>query len=95
MSHTRVKTTYIEEAGFGNTDTKTLYCDHNHGTNTVMFYDKHGRIMEMIFWELQPGKDLWDAMQRLWKPYVSGWGGELVPGVEYYNEEELNTLDVK
>lgn len=92
MSHTLVKTTYKEEAEFGNTATRTLYCDHNHGTDSVIFYDEHGHVMEMVFCSLRSGNDLWDAVQRLWQPHVEFWAGELREGVEYYNEDEFNAL---
>ena len=97
MSHTRVKTTYQVEAEFGNTATQTLYCDHNHGTQSVIFYNEHGRFEEMVFSNINCGNSLWDAMQRLMEPYVASGAGELREGVEYYNEEELTPkhLDLK
>ncbi len=84
MSHTRVKTTYSTEGAYGSTETHELYCDHNHSNDITTFYDEDGNIMTMCFHEWEEGNDLWDAMQRLWFPYKSDWGGELKDGVKYY-----------
>ena len=37
----------------------------------------------MAFCEWSTGKDLWDAMVRLWSPFKDKWHGELKEGVEY------------
>lgn len=85
MSHTRVKTTYNVEGAYGSTETKTLYCHHNHSNDSITFYDEDGEIYPMIFNEWVSGNDLWDAMNRLWYPYKGDWGrSELKDGVEYY-----------
>ena len=84
MSHTRVRTTYSVEGNYGSTETKTLYCHHNHGNDSTVFYDEDGSITEMCFDEWERGNDLWDAMNRLWFPFKEKWHGELKDGVEYY-----------
>jgi hypothetical protein len=85
MSHTRVKTTYSVEGAYGSTETKTLYCHHNHGCDYTTFYDEDGSVTSMCFGEWVTGDDLWDAMNRLWFPYKGEWGrSELKDGVEHY-----------
>ena len=84
MSKTRVKTTYEEMGAYGSTDTKTLYCFHNHSNDTVTFYEQDGGVADMCFEEWSKGKDKWDAMQLLWSPFVKDWYGELKEGVEYW-----------
>lgn len=84
MSHTRVKTTYSQEGPFASTDTSTLYCDHNHSTDRVTFYDEDGSITTMQFDEWESGNDLWDAVLRLMMPYNGEWGKELKDGIEYH-----------
>lgn len=85
MSHTRVKTTYSVEGAYGSTENRTLYCDHNHSSDYVRFYDEDGSTTEMCFGEWESGNDLWDAMNRLWFPYKGEWGrSELKDGVEHY-----------
>lgn len=93
MSHTRVKTKYSVQGSYGSTDTTTLYCDHNHGTDFTTFYDETGDYQIMLFNDWKSGDDLYDAMQRLWYPFKGEWGkSELKDGVEYYSSEEFNNL---
>lgn len=84
MSHTRVKTTYNVEGSYASTETVELYCHHNHSCDITTFYDKDGTVTAMCFQSWDSGKDLWDAMNRLWFPFKDKWGGELKDGVEYY-----------
>jgi hypothetical protein len=49
MSRTKVKTTYNIEGAYASTETKTLYCEHNHSTDTVIFRNEDGSITEMFF----------------------------------------------
>ena len=90
MSHTRVKTTYEIEGPYGSTDYETLYCDHNHTSNIVTFYDQDGEISTMCFQEWSPTQnDKWEAMLRLMYPFIdNNWlkPRELKPGVEFYLE---------
>ncbi len=89
MSGIRVKTTYEVMGMYGSTDTETLYCYHNMSCDCVTFYNSKGDVQDMAFHEWSSGKDLWDAMQRLWFPFKDKWNGELLDGVEYYiNIEE-------
>lgn len=87
MSHTRVKTTYNIQGAYASTETVELYCHHNHSCDIVLFYNKDGSVVDMVFGEWVSGNDLWDAMNRLWYPYKNEWGGELKDGVEYYYKE--------
>jgi hypothetical protein len=85
MSHTKVKTTYSVEGAYASTETKTLYCHHNHSSDYATFYDEDGSTTIMCFGEWETGNDLWDAMNRLWFPYKGEWGrSELKDGVEHY-----------
>lgn len=86
MSHTRVKTTYntMSEAGYAGSTVVSLYCHHNHGTDTTTFYWEDGSVATMVFEDWDEGNDLWDAMNRLWFPFTGEWGVELKDGVEYY-----------
>ena len=84
MSHTRVKTTYSIEGSWGSTETKTLYCPHNHSCDVTTFYDEDGDVTSMSFADWESGHDLWDAMQKLWFPFKDEWGEELKDGVEHY-----------
>jgi hypothetical protein len=84
MSHTRVKTTYSIEGGYGGTDTVELYCHHNHICDCTTFHNKDGSVTSMAFCDWESGNDLWDAMQRLWFPFKDKWDGELKDNVEYY-----------
>jgi len=86
MSHTRVKTTYSVEGPYASTETKDLYCWHNHSNDIVAFYyDQEETVtVDMVFAEWESGNDLWDAMQRLWFPYKEKWHGELKDNVEHY-----------
>lgn len=84
MSHTRVKTTYSEEGAYASTETKELYCHHNHSCDITLFYDEKGEYKEMIFSSWKKGDDLWDAMERLMYPFKDKWGGGLKDNVEYY-----------
>lgn len=86
MSHTRVKTTYSVEGAYGSTETKTLYCHHNHSCDYTTFYDEDGDVTTMNFGEWESGNDLWDAMERLWFPFKGEWGKELKDNVEYYHK---------
>ena len=86
MSHTRVKTTYEIEAGYGSSEIIKLYCHHNHGSDFTTFYWKDGSYVDMIFQEWSTDNDLWDAMNRLRFPYIDKWGGTLKDNVEYYKE---------
>lgn len=84
MSHTRVKTTYSVEGGYGSTEKVELFCHHNHSCDCTTFFDKNGDIVSMVFCDWETGNDLWDAMNRLWFPFKGEWGGELKDGVEHY-----------
>lgn len=84
MSHLRVKTTYESEGGYGSTETHTLYCHHNLSCDFTTFYTEDGEVASMSFGEWSSGKDLWDAMIKLYSPFKDEWGGELKDGVEYY-----------
>lgn len=84
MSHTKVKTTYSVEGAYASTETKTLYCHHDHCCDYTTFHNEDGSIVQMCFGEWETGNDLWDAMQRLWFPFKDKWDGELKDGVEYY-----------
>ena len=84
MSHTRVKTTYSVQGIYASTETKTLYCHHNHSSDYTVFYDEDGSVTQMSFGEWEKGNNLWDAMERLWFPFKDKWYGELKDGVEYY-----------
>ena len=84
MSHTRVKTTYGVEGEWGSTETKKLYCHHNHSCDITTFRDENGDYVSMIFQSWDKGNDLWDAMERLTFPFKDKWGGELKDNVEYY-----------
>ena len=87
MSHTRVKTTYNVQGNYGSTETKTLYCHHNHSSDYVVFYDEDGSITQMCFNEWETNNNLWDAMNRLWYPFKDKWGtSELKDGVKYYTD---------
>jgi hypothetical protein len=81
-----VKTTYEQAGSYGGTEVRTLYCHHNHGCDIVDFYEENGEIADMVFESWSIGKDKWDAMKKLWSPFVSDWGGKLLDGVEYYTE---------
>ena len=86
MSHTRVKTTYEVEGAYASTDTKELYCHHNHSCDCVTFFDDKGDVESMAFQSWSScDNDLWDAMNRLWFPFKDEWYGELKDGVEYYH----------
>lgn len=87
MSHTRVKTKYASEAGYGSTEYKTIYCDHNHSCDCSTIYDEDGNVESMSFCEWETGNDKEDAMQRLLSPFKDKWHGELKDGVEYYSTE--------
>lgn len=91
MGKLRVKTEY-EECGdpWGGTETRTLYCFHNVSNDTVTFYEESGEVADMSFSEWTPGKDKWDAMNKLWFPFKDEWGGELLDGVEYWYKEPWN-----
>ncbi len=84
MSHTRVKTTYGVEGAWGSTETKELYCHHNHSCDTTSFYDADGSSTAMVFQSWDKENDLYDAMERLLFPFKEEWGGELKDNVEYY-----------
>lgn len=84
MSHTKVKTTYSVQGQYGSTETLELYCDHNHGNDSIIFYDKDGDYQQMFFNEWETGNDLYDAMERLYFPYVDKWYGVLKDNVELY-----------
>ena len=86
MSTTRVKTTYEVMGDYATADTRHLYCDHHHGSDTVTFYDEDGSVSKMAFEEFSAGKDKWDAIQKLWFPFKGKWGEELLDGVEYYQK---------
>ena len=85
MSHTRVKGSYSVEIGWGNTESKTVYCHHNHTCDCVTFYDEEGNIMNMSFCETGQ-RDLWDLILDLMSPFKDQWGGELKEGIEFYKE---------
>ena len=88
MSHLRVKTTYEVEGAYGSTETRELYCHHNHSCDCVTFHGKNGEVESMAFCDWSTNNnDLWDAMNRLWLPFKKDWGGELKEGVEYYYKE--------
>lgn len=91
MSHIRVKTTYEIEGGYGSSEILELYCHHNGGCDSVVFYDNKGEVVSMVFDEWIPGNGLWSAMNRLYMPFVHEWGGKLKGGVEYYTSEELSS----
>lgn len=84
MSHTRVKTIYHQEGGWGSTEEVELYCHHNHSCDCVTFYHKDGSVPDMVFCDWSSGNDLWDAMLRLRFPFKDDRGMELIDGVEYY-----------
>jgi hypothetical protein len=84
MSSTKVKTTYEEMGSHGSSKVRTLYCNHHSGSDTFTYYDEDGDVMGMAFQEWSRGKDLWDAMKRLYYPFKEKWHGELLDGVEYY-----------
>ena len=86
MIHTKVKTTYAIQGNYGSTEIVTLYCHHNHSSDTTTFYDEDGSITNMCFNEWETDNDLWDAMNRLYYPFKKNWGGELKDKVEYYNQ---------
>lgn len=86
MSHTKVKTTYSVPGAYGSTETKILYCHHNHSSDFTVFFDEDGSEMRMFFHSWKENDNLWDAMQRLWFPFKDKWGEELKEGVEYYTE---------
>jgi hypothetical protein len=91
MSHTKVKTQYKEQGAYASTETRTLYCHHNHSCDTTTFYDEHGRVASMHFGEWVSGNDIWDAMNRLWFPFKDEWHGELLDGVSYWTtDDDLN-----
>lgn len=91
MSHTRVKTTYSVQGGYGSTETKSLYCHHNHSCDNTTFYDEDGSVTSMSFNEWEKGNDLFDAMERLWYPFKGEWDhSELKDGVEFYQIEPWN-----
>ncbi len=88
MSSTKVKTSYSVQGNYASTETKTLYCEHNHSSDYVKFYDEDGDVVGMCFYEWENGNDLWDAMNRLWYPYIGEWGkSELKDGVSFYLKE--------
>ncbi len=89
MSHTRVKTTYKEAGAYGADEVKTLFCDHHHTCDCVVFYDEYGEVESMSFEEWSKGQDKWDAMQTLWYPFEGDWGGKLLEGVEYWKESDF------
>ena len=92
MSHTRVKTTYSVEGIYASTETKTLYCHHNHSSDYTTFFDDENETDTtiMCFGEWETGNDLWDAMNRLWFPYKGDWGcSELKDGVEFYQKPNI------
>ena len=49
MGHTRVKTTYGVEGAYASTETRSLYCHHNHVADFVTFRDEDGSLTQMIF----------------------------------------------
>jgi hypothetical protein len=96
MGKTRVKTTYSVQGAWGATETEELYCLHNSSSDYTTFYDKHGNLESMCFGEWESGNDLWDAMNRLWKPYKGEWGiSELKDGVEYWTYGPWENKDEK
>ena len=86
MGQTKLKTTYSTEGGYGTTDTVELYCEYNHTTDHVAFYDKDGQPPQMMFSVRESGNDKWDAMMRLMNPYKNKWNDELKDGVERLKE---------
>ena len=87
MSHTKVKTTYVEQGPYGSDDVKTLYCHHNHSCDVVTYYEENGEVALMFFEEWSSdGKDKYDAMEKLFSPFKDKWGEELLDGVEYYHK---------
>lgn len=89
MSHTRVKTTYECQGFYTGTEICTIYCHHNHSSDSVVFYNEDGEVEDMVFDEWSKGKDKWDAMIKLWSPFKGKWGDELLEGVEYWYPSEL------
>lgn len=88
MSRTKVKTTYSIQGSYGSTEIKNLYCEHNHSSDYVKFYNEDGSVVEMCFNEWETGDDLWDAMNRLWHPFKGDWSrSELIDKVEFYIKE--------
>jgi len=88
MSHTKVKTQYATQAEFGSTEYIMLYCHHNHSTDFTTFYDADGHHQMMLFNEWETGNDLYDAMERLWYPFVKDWGKKLKDKVEFWTAED-------
>lgn len=86
MSRTKVKTTYSVMGDFGSTETAELYCIHNHSNDFTTFHHEDGSYVSMVFQEWKSGDDLWDAVQRLWRPFKGEWGKELKDGVEYFGK---------
>ena len=84
MSHLRVKTTYEVEGAYGSTEIGTLYCHHNNSCDIITFYTEDGEVANMCFQEWSRGKDMWDAMIKLWSPFKDSSCKELQDGVEYY-----------
>lgn len=77
----KVKTTY--SGVYGTDEIRTLYCTHNISGGFIVFFNEYGDIMQMFFDKVVDGNGLWDAMNRLWNPYVGEWGKiELKDGVE-------------
>ena len=96
MSHTRVKTTYMEAVGPGYGEERTLYCHHNHSCDITTFYEQDGEVAYMVFEdENYGGRTKWDAVMLLDNPHVSRWGGELKPGVEHCGKELNELFDKK
>jgi hypothetical protein len=88
MSCIRVKTKYVDDNS-QNIIEKTLYAVHTLSCDMVDFYDETGKCILSIPDAID--NNLLDAINRLYKPTLSGFGVEqLRENVNYMSLSELN-----
>lgn len=90
MSHTRVKSKYMEIGAYGQTEWHTLYCHINHSADITSFYDEKGECI-LSFGDTDHPNIL-DVMNILVSPHKDRYGDKLDDGIEYLNEEDRRIL---
>jgi len=90
MSHYRIKTTYNEEAAYGNTEELTLYAHHNLSCDCVTVYDEKGRRLFSFGDTID--NNLLDAINRIAGGFFKPGTTELCDGVEFLNNEDRKIL---
>lgn len=71
MSHLKLKTEYKETVdSWGNTETKTIYADHNLSCDIITFYDENMKVIFSV--EDCMKNNLFEALTRLYNADKEG-----------------------